>query len=185
MLSALAAHITKEPHEMKLLIALFFSLCLFVSSTLGQQAEIDAYCQKIDSTIAAATNIGEFIITHRSDSDTTRLYDRFFIDTVNLVLLKSIYDANYYAKEYIVFYYRDTQLVRIKAHHQLGDKKYAGIFYYQQGNLITVSNVSGMTGSNVFDISELERTGTQYLQNSSGIFNIIKKNRHLEVNRRR
>ncbi|RZL05416.1 MAG: hypothetical protein EOO89_26525 [Pedobacter sp.] len=170
---------------MKILMALFFGLCLSASSALGQQAEIDAYCQRIDSTIAAATNIGEFIVRHPSDSDTTRLYDRYFIDTVNLVLLKSIYDGNYYAKEYIQFYYRDTQLVRTNARHELDDKKYAGVFYYQQGRLITLANEPGTTGSYAFDISELERTGKQYLRNSTGIFDLIRRNRHSEGNRHR
>lgn len=170
---------------MKYLIALFFGSCLFASSALGQQTEVDAYCQRIDSAIAAATNIGEFIVRHPSDFDTTCLYDRYFIDTVNLVLLKSIYDGNYYAKEFIEFYYRDTQVIRINAHHELGDKKYAGVFYYQRGNLITLPNEPTATGSNAFDIGELERTGKQYLLNSSGILDLIKRNRHSEANRRR
>ncbi|NTS43989.1 hypothetical protein HRG84_24130 [Flavisolibacter sp. BT320] len=170
---------------MKYLIALFFNLCLFASSAMGQQTEIDAYCKKIDSTIAAATNIGEFIVSHPSDFDTTRLYDRFFIDTVNLVLLKSIYDGNYYAKEYIQFYYRDTQLVRINARHELEDKKYEGVFYYQHDSLITSTNEPGTTGNYAFDVRELERTGKQYLQNSSGIFDLIEKNRHSKGTRRR
>ncbi|NTS43999.1 hypothetical protein HRG84_24180 [Flavisolibacter sp. BT320] len=170
---------------MKILIALLLSLCLSASNAAGQQTEIDQYCQRIDITIAAATNIGEFIVCHPSDFDTTRLYDRYFIDTVNLVLLKCIYDGNYYAKEYIQFYYRDTQLVRINARHELEDKKYAGVFYYEHGGLITSTNKPGTTGSYAFDVRELERTGKQYLQNSSGIFDMIEKNKHSKGTRRR
>jgi hypothetical protein len=170
---------------MKFLVVLFFSLCFSASSALGQHTEIDAYCQRIDSIITKATNIGEFIVRHPSDFDTTCLYDRYFIDTVNLVLLKSIYDCNYFAKEYIVFYYRDTQLVRINARHELEDKKYAGVFYYEQGELISSPTGRQMTGGNAFDIGELERTGKQYLLNSSSIFDLIRMNRHSNVNRRR
>jgi hypothetical protein len=174
---------TKQADNMKFLI--YFALSLISLSAFGQQTEIDAFCQKIDSTINGATNIGQFLVRHPSDYDTTRLFERYFIDTVNLVLLKSVYDANYYAKEYIEFYYRDTQLVRINARHELDDKKYAGVFYYQQGNFIPLLDGPTVTGSYAFDISELVRTGTLYLRNSSGIFDLIKRNRHSEANRRR
>lgn len=170
---------------MKYFIALFFASCLFTISALGQQTEIDKYCQRIDSAIATAQNIGQFLVHHPSDSDTTRLYDRYFIDTVNFVLLKSIYDCNYYAIEYIEFYYKDTLLVKINARHQLDDKNYAGVFYYQQGKIITSSDELATAKSNAFDIGELERTGKQYMRDSKGIFDLIKKKGNSEPNRRR
>lgn len=170
---------------MKFLIVLSFGLFLFSSAAFGQQTEIDSYCQRVDSTITASKNINEFIVRHLSDFDTTRLYDRYFIDTVNLVLLKSIYDGNYYANEYIEFYYRDTQLVRINARYELNDRKNAGVFYYEQGNLITSPTGQATQGNNVFDIVEIERTGKEYLRNSLGIFDLIRRNGKSKPNRRR
>src|SRR6185503_14730656 len=156
---------------------LFIIIALFTGyNSFGQKAEINMFCEAVDSSIINNKHIVLHIIRHQTGYDSLRYCDRFYIDTSKGILVKTIYE--FYFKgdgEYLEFYYRNNEIIKVNARHKLSERKFAGAFYFKSDNLIAHSDGEISPGKIVFDLQQILKTGNGYKNDSIEIIKCLKK----------
>jgi hypothetical protein len=155
-------------HKLIILIAVFIS-----TSSFGQKAAIDLFCQKVDSSLVDE-NIMLHSVQHQTGFKEARYFDHYYIDTSKKSLIKCMYEFNFEGDgQYIEFYYQNSKIIKISAKHRFGERKLAGYFYFKSDNLIdhTGGEINGKIG---FDIEHILKTGNSYMSNFPAIIKSLK-----------
>lgn len=144
--------------------------------SFGQKTEIDKFSKTVDSLIINNKDVVLHTIRHQTPYDSARYFDYYYIDTSKDILIKSIYDFNFEGDgEYLEFYYRNSEIIKVNAKHKLGDRKFAGTFYFKSESLIAQTDGEISPGETVFDIQQILKTGNGYKNETTEIVKSLKK----------
>jgi len=158
---------------MKLHLLILLGL-IIAGNTFGQKAKIDIFCRMVDSSLINE-NIILHSVRHKTDFDAANTYDHYYIDTVKGKLVKSIYQFSFEGDgEYLEFYYRGVEIIRINAKQQLDKRKFAGSFYFKSNKLVAHTGGEISPGKIVFDLEKLLKTGNGYMNKLPEIIESLK-----------
>ena len=144
--------------------------------SFGQKNEIDKFSKAVDSSIINHKDIVLHSVRHQTPYDSARYYDYYYIDTSKGILVKSIYEFNFEGDgEYLEFYYSNSEIIKVNAKHKLGERKFAGTFYFKSESLIAQTEGEISSSKIVFDIQQILKTGNGYKNKAMEIIKSIKK----------
>ena len=161
-----------------LLLPILFHRDFVNGQILPNVLKIDSIVSTIDSIERNAVNIEDFIVIKHSDSDTTRLYNHYILDTVKRDFYKCIYDCTFRGLEEITFYFVNRELIKIivktqEANQNPFNATYyfdKGINVYKQGDLAEDTHL-------FWKVDELRDLSKSYLRDMDGIINYLDGNK--------
>lgn len=158
---------------------LLFSLLLCISFVNGQDnsfrvGEIDGIVAKIDSIEKKAVNIGKFIVAKYSDSDSTRLYNHYILDTTKRDFYKCIYDCTFRGFEEITFYFIDRELIKVKVKvNEYNEDFFNATYYFDKGSNIYKQEDLTKDSTLLWSIDRIKAQAKKYLNDIDGIITFL------------
>jgi len=154
----------------KLLV--FFTILLnnfsYGQDNNSKVAEIDKLISRIDSSEINAVNIGHFIVPRYSDNDTTRLYNRYILDTIKRDFYKCIYDCTFRGLENITFYFIDKELIKVVVKvKEYNEQPFNAIYYFDKG--VNIYKQEDKSSNPLWNIDRIKAQESQYIDDIAGI----------------
>jgi hypothetical protein len=117
---------------------IFFTIFIFLPLiSFSQYDKIDSIVKEIDSLIEKKEKFKKYYSVPAIDccDDTTYSIFTHYIDSVNCILGKTIYEANFRGKEKVTFYFNNTTIIKVIVNNDW----YDDILYAEKDYLISIS----------------------------------------------
>jgi len=143
-------------------------------TNLAKVSRIDSVIKRIDSIQRNGTNIGNFVVPRFSDSDTTRLYNHYILDTVKRHLYKCVYDCTFRGREEITFYFLQGAVIKVIVNlHEYNEQPFQGIYYFDQGTNIYKHEDPLNNKNLLWDVGRILAKSKEYLNDFPAISKVL------------